>query len=37
MKKIIFIISLMSAIAGNVETRKCLEGAVFDADENGQA
>lgn len=37
MKKSIFIISLMSAIAGNIEARKCLERAVFDADENGQA
>lgn len=37
MKKIIFIISLILAMAGNAEARKCLEGAVFDADENGQA
>lgn len=38
MKKSIFIFSLMFILAAeNAEARKCLEGAVFDADENGQA
>ncbi len=37
MKPFIFIFSLMLLAAGNTEAKKCLEGAVFDADENGQA
>lgn len=38
MKKSIFIFSLIFILAaGNAEARKCLEGAVFGTDENGQA
>lgn len=37
MKKIIFIIFLILTIAGNAEARKCLEGAIFNTDENGLA
>lgn len=37
MKKIIFILSLILTMMDNAEARKCLEGAVFDVDKNGQS
>lgn len=37
MKRILLILVFFMLIIKNVEARKCLEGAVFDVDDNGQA
>ena len=37
MKRILLILAFFMLIIKNVEARKCLEGAVFDVDDNGQA
>ncbi len=37
MKKILLILAFFMLITKNVEARKCLESAIFDVDDNGQA